>query len=72
MTKDLIINLDSYEQTLICVLALYILQCLQIPSKVMGSHNRIFVTVTQKFADKKLPRLLLPAVKSSHKYVGVL
>jgi len=38
MTKDLFVNLDFYEQTLTCILALNILQCLQIPSKAMRSH----------------------------------
>ena len=47
MTKNLTINLDSYEQTLIWVLALNILQSPQVPSKGMRSHNRIFVPITQ-------------------------
>jgi len=68
MTKDLFVNLDFYEQTLKRILALNILQCLQIPSKAMRSHNKIFVLVTQEnFVDKIVPRLLLLFVKSSHK-----
>jgi hypothetical protein len=48
MTKDLFIHLESCGQTLICILALNTLQCLQIPGKVMRPHNRIFVSVTQE------------------------
>jgi hypothetical protein len=48
MTKDLFINLESYEQTLICILDLNIFQCLQVPSIGMRSHNRIFLAVTQE------------------------